>query len=131
LFRICKVNNAREVIQAALGRSLKTNMYFLTVVCLNTGYCCVNQGRREVGGGPGQIFFRGPYLKYFSGKNFFWRTTSHPPRRQKIFGQCTILYRGKKFFRTSALQLLSRDFISFFYAKFRYLAQKNGYLVLC
>ena len=25
------------------------------------------QGRREVGGGPGQIFFRGPSLKIFSG----------------------------------------------------------------
>jgi hypothetical protein len=32
------------------------------------------QGRREVGGGPGQIFFRGPYLKIFFGSNFFPNT---------------------------------------------------------
>jgi hypothetical protein len=42
VFRICKGNyNAREVIPAALGRSLKTNVHFLTIVCLNTGYCCI------------------------------------------------------------------------------------------
>jgi hypothetical protein len=39
--RICKVNNAREVIPAALGRSLKTNVYFLTIVRLSTGYCYI------------------------------------------------------------------------------------------
>jgi hypothetical protein len=44
MFRICiRVNNARLVIPAALGRSLKTNEYFLTIVCLNTGYCCVTK----------------------------------------------------------------------------------------
>jgi hypothetical protein len=37
-----RVNNAREVIPAALVRSLKTNMYFLAIVRLNTGYCCIN-----------------------------------------------------------------------------------------
>ena len=41
MFRICKVNNAREVIPAALGRSLTTNVYFLTIVRLSTGYCCI------------------------------------------------------------------------------------------
>jgi hypothetical protein len=40
-----RVTNAREVIPAALGRSLKTNVYFLTIVCLNTGYCCINIDR--------------------------------------------------------------------------------------
>jgi hypothetical protein len=51
------------------------------------------QGRREGGGGPGQFFFRGPYLKNFSGKIFFGE---QPPAPQ-----------------------------------FRYLAQKNRYLILC
>ena len=41
MFRISKVNNAREVIPAALGRSLTTNVYFLTIVRLSTGYCCI------------------------------------------------------------------------------------------
>ena len=41
MFRICKANNAREVIPAALGRSLTTNVYFLTIVRLSTGYCCI------------------------------------------------------------------------------------------
>ena len=36
-----RVNNAREVIPAALGRSLTTNVYFLTIVRLSTGYCCI------------------------------------------------------------------------------------------
>ena len=44
-FSICleyaRVNNAREVISAALGRSLTTNVYFLTIVRLSTGYCCI------------------------------------------------------------------------------------------
>ena len=35
-----RVNNPREVIPAALGRSLTTNVYFLTIVRLSTGYCC-------------------------------------------------------------------------------------------
>ena len=35
------VNNAREVIPAVLGRSLTTNVYFLTIVRLSTGYCCI------------------------------------------------------------------------------------------
>jgi hypothetical protein len=53
---------------------------------------------------------------YFLQKNFSGEQT--PPRRQNYFGQCTIL--GVKIiFRTTALQLLSRDFISFFYAKKR------------
>ena len=36
-----RVNNAREVIPAALGRSLATNVYILTIVRLSTGYCCI------------------------------------------------------------------------------------------
>ena len=37
-----RVNNAREVIPAALGRPLTTNVYFLTIVRLSTaGYCCI------------------------------------------------------------------------------------------
>jgi hypothetical protein len=40
-------------------------------------------GRREAGGGPGQIFFRGPYLKKFSGKNFFRRK---PPPVDNFLG---------------------------------------------
>jgi hypothetical protein len=43
----------------------------------------------------------------------------------------TFLGRPKKIFRTSTLQLLSKDFILIFHTKFRYLAQKNRYLVLC
>ena len=82
------------------------------------------QGRREVGGAPGQIFLRGTYQKFFSAKN-------PPPPSPKYF-RSVYHFRGKKNFRTSALQLLSRDFISFsVYAKFRYLAEKNKYLVLC
>ena len=37
-----RVNNAREVIPAALVRYLKTNVYVLTIVRLNAGYCCIN-----------------------------------------------------------------------------------------
>jgi hypothetical protein len=58
---------------------------------------------------------RGPYITFFSGKK-------SPPVDNFL---------GKKFFRTSTLQLLSRDFILFFHAIFRYLAPKNRYLVLC
>ena len=36
-----RVNNASEVIPAALDRSLTTNMYFLTIVRLRTGYCYI------------------------------------------------------------------------------------------
>ena len=37
-----RVNNAREVIPAALGRPLTTSVYFLTIVRLSTaGYCCI------------------------------------------------------------------------------------------
>ena len=36
-----RVNNAREVIPAALGRSLTTNVHFLTIARLSTGYCCI------------------------------------------------------------------------------------------
>ena len=36
-----RINNAREVIPAALGRSLTTNVYFLTIVCLSTRYCYI------------------------------------------------------------------------------------------
>ena len=82
-----------------------------------------HQGRRAVGGGPGPIFFRGPYLKKFSGKNFFRRTTSPPPPPSPKKFRSVYHFRGKIFFRTSALQFLSRDFISLFYAKFPYLAQ--------
>jgi hypothetical protein len=74
----------------------------------NCMYGC--QGRREVGGVPGQIFFKGPYLK-----KIFRKATS--PRRPPppVAKNCPV----------------SMDFISFFYAKFQYLAQKNRYLVLC
>ena len=78
------------------------------------------QGRRELGGGPGQIFFRGSYFKKFSGKIFFRTTT--PPRRQ--------LFR-EKFFQTSTMLLLSSDFTSIFHTKFRYFAQKTKYLTFC
>ena len=67
--------------------------------------------------GPGAKYFRGPYLKCFS------RKQPPPPPVDNFL--------GKKIFRTSMLQLLSRDFISIFHAKFRYLAQKTRYLVLC
>ena len=82
------------------------------------------QGRREVGGGPGQFFFRGPYLKIFFRKKIFSENKLPPPPPVDNF-------LGKNIFRTSTLQLLSRDFISIFHAKFRYLPQKNRYLVLC
>ena len=36
-----RVNNAREVVPEELGRSLTTNVYFLTIVRLSTGYCCI------------------------------------------------------------------------------------------
>ena len=36
-----RVNNARKVIPAALGRSLTSNVCFLTIVHLSTGYCCI------------------------------------------------------------------------------------------
>jgi hypothetical protein len=80
------------------------------------------QGRREVGGGPGQNFFLGaPISKFFSEENFFGQQTPPPPSPVD-----NIL--GKTFFRTSTLQLLSRDFISIFHTKFRYLAQKTDIL---
>ena len=62
--------------------------------------------------GPGAKFFKGPL---FSENNL-------PPVDNFL---------GKKFSRTSTLQLISRDFISIFHAKFRYLLAKNRYLVLC
>jgi hypothetical protein len=71
-------------------------------------YRC-NQGRREVGGGPGQILFQGPLCKKkFSGKKIFGQQT--PPPVDNFLGQ------------------KSRDFISIFHAKFRYLAQKTDIL---
>ena len=64
----------------------------------------------RLAGARGKFFFRGPYLVFFSGKFFFLRTSfpHHPP--------------------PSTSQLLSRDFISIFHAKFRYLAQKTDIL---
>ena len=38
------------------------------------------QGRRELGGGPEQIFFRGSYFKKFSGKNVFGQQQPPPGR---------------------------------------------------
>ena len=37
------------------------------------------QGRRELGGGPGQIFFRGTYFKIFLRKNVFGQQQRPPP----------------------------------------------------
>jgi hypothetical protein len=67
----------------------------------------VSRAGERLAAAPGQIFFRGPYLKNFSWKIFSGEQL--PPQ-------------------TSALQLLSRDFISFFYAKFRYLEKKPDIL---
>ena len=72
--------------------------------------------------------WRGPGANFFS--KFFPENNLPPPPSPKYF-RSVYHFRGKNFFRTSALQLLSRDFISFIYAKFRYLAPKNKYLVLC
>ena len=94
-----------------------------TLIRSNIMYNC--QGRREVGGGPGQFFLGALFKNIFPEKFFFGEQpppTPSPPVDNFL---------GKKFFRTSTLQLLSRDFIFIFYAKFRYLPPKNRYLVLC
>ena len=43
------------------------------------------QGRREVVGGPGQIFLGAPISKFFQEKFFFPRTTTSPLFREKNF----------------------------------------------
>jgi hypothetical protein len=76
----------------------------------------VIRAAERLAGARGKFFLRGPYLKEI----FF--PVNNPPVAKKIS------VRGKKIFRTSTLQLLSRDFISFFYAQFRYLSQKTDSL---
>jgi hypothetical protein len=76
------------------------------------------QGRRELGGGPGQIFLGAPILK-FSRKT----TTSPPPPPVDNF-------LGKKIYEYVVIAF-QRLLTSIFHAKFRYFAQKNKYLALC
>jgi hypothetical protein len=71
----------------------------------------------RLAGAWGKFFFRGPYFKFFFRKKVF--SENNPPVDNFL---------GQKFFQTSTLQLLSRDFIPIFHAKFRYLAQKTDIL---
>ena len=87
------------------------------------------QGRSEVGGCPGQNFFRGPYLKNFSEQKIFRRATPTPPRRQKFFGQCTIL-EVKKFSGRVRCNRFPGT-LSHFLCQISALSAKNRYLVLC
>jgi hypothetical protein len=56
-----------------------------------------------------------PFPNFFRKKIFFGQEPPPPP---------STTFLGKKIFRTSMLQLLSKDFILIFHTKFRYLAQK-------
>ena len=64
-------------------------------------YVVASRAAERLAGARGKFFLRGPSVYHL---------------------------RGKKIFRTSTLHLLSRAFISFFYAKFRHLAQKTDIL---
>jgi hypothetical protein len=83
------------------------------------------QGHREVGGGPGQIFFRGPYLKNFSGKNF---SENNPPPT-KNFGQCTILG-VQKHFPDEYVAIAFQELYLIFLCQSSVLGPKNRYLYL-
>jgi hypothetical protein len=103
--------------------------YIRVGLYLEWGEC---RAAERLAGALGKFFLRGPYIQnIFPETNFFrWTTSPSPPWSPKNFPS-VYHFRGRKFFWTSTLQLLSRDFISFFYAKFWYLAQKNSHLVLC
>jgi hypothetical protein len=47
------------------------SLFFRPLIQLHEEWILCYQGSRELGRGPGQIFFRGPYIKNFSGKIFF------------------------------------------------------------
>ena len=78
----------------------------------------------RLAGARGKLFLGDPISKFFPKKIFFGEQPTPPPTSLPVDN-----FLGKKVFRTSTLQMLSRDFISIFHTKFRYLAQKN--LALC
>ena len=73
------------------------------------GCIAATRAAERLAGARGKFYSRGPYVKKNFRKNFF-RTTNPPPPVDNFLGQ------------------KSRDFISIFHAKFRYLAQKTDIL---
>jgi hypothetical protein len=77
-----------------------------------------DQGRRELGGDPGQIFFRGPYFK-----NFFGQQQNAPPPLRQL--------REKHFTDEYVVIAFQQLLPQFFTYHFSVLCPKNKYLALC
>ena len=78
------------------------------------GNAVQKQGRRELGGGPGQNFFR---------KKVFGQQPPLPPPRRQLF-------REKNFPDEYVVIAFQRLYLNFS-SNFRYFSQKNKYLALC
>ena len=81
-------------------------------LCCFPGACYSTEGCRELGGGPGPIFFWAPISKLFPEKKIFGQQQPPPP---------STTFWGKKF--SGCVRY--NHFTSIFHTKFRYFAPKK------